>query len=568
MTAPRTGIGDEQGVGDALVIMGAITESQHEKVLERVERMGCSYAEAAVSGGFIVPSEIGPHLEKISGFPFVDIADTEIDREASLLVPEPFALARRVLPYAFRDGRVLVAMADPLDFPTADELRSIVGRPIVPHLALGEDLANAIRRAFDVRHRTQALLEDMEKSAEQEVIKAAEVVEVEAAPIAKLVSSMVLGAVAAGASDVHVEPREHDVQVRYRVDGLLYDQMVFPYTSLNATMSRLKIISGLDIAERRRPQDGRFTTKDDSGKEYDVRLSIMPTVYGEKACMRLLLRTGNVASLDTLGFLDAQRKAFDDFVAKPYGLILVTGPTGSGKSTTLYAALSSINDPTININTVEDPVEYRLPGINQVQVNPKIGLTFATGLRTLVRQDPDVILVGEIRDRETAEISVQAALTGHLVLSSLHTNDAPGALIRLQNMGVEPFLIASSVVGIIGQRLLRKVCPHCIEEMPLLPELAQAMGLPMPEGKPPTVARGMGCKRCDGRGTRGRQAAYEVMTMTDGLRELILSGTSGSELHAKAVAEGMQTMRMAALQKVLDHTVPPEEVMRVFAHAE
>lgn len=563
-----TPISEFDGLGDYLVLRGVLTDEALERVRARQEKTGSGTADTILSLGLATSADILPVLSELSGFPAIDIGETEIDREVACLVPEAFATAKRILPFRFEGTRAAVAMADPLDFPTVDELRLILGRPITPYLALAEDLAGATRAAFDVRQRTRSLLVDLnheveEKKEKEEAATPAHAVETDEAPIAKLVSSVVLGAVAAGASDIHIEPREFDVQVRYRVDGLLYDQMVLPRESLNSAMSRLKIVSGLDIAERRRPQDGRFSTRDDGGKEYDVRLSIMPTVYGEKACMRLLLRTGNVANIDTLGFLPDQQSRFDAFVAKPHGLILVTGPTGSGKSTTLYAALASINEPTLNINTVEDPVEYRLPGINQVQVNPKIGLTFATGLRTLVRQDPDVILVGEIRDRETAEISVQAALTGHLVLSSLHTNDAPGALVRLQNMGVEPFLIASAVIGVIGQRLLRTVCPFCREQETMTAEMAESLGLP---GVPTPVFRGHGCKRCNNRGTKGRQAAFEIMAMSDGLRKAVLEGASGADVHRLACQEGMRTMRQAALQKVLDGKVPPEEIVRVFAH--
>ncbi|HWD38212.1 MAG TPA: GspE/PulE family protein, partial [Fimbriimonas sp.] len=331
--------------------------------------------------------------------------------------------------------------------------------------------------------------------------------------------------------------------------------------------SRLKVMASLDIAERRRPQDGRLTTRDDRGGEYDVRLSIMPTVYGEKACMRLLEKANSIAHLDKLGFMPAQRALFDKFIRRPHGLILVTGPTGSGKSTTLYAALQSISDSTKNVNTIEDPVEYKLAGVNQMQVNPKIDVTFANGLRTLVRQDPDVILVGEIRDRDTAEIAIQAALTGHLVLSTLHTNDAAGALVRLQNMGVERFLISSAMVGVIGQRLVRNVCPHCTETLTIKPDEALALGLPERE-EPTVVARGKGCRRCGGRGTSGRSAAFEVFGMSEGIRQLVLDGASSSTIADQVRYEGMATMHESAVDKVLELKVPPEELVRVFSTGE
>jgi type II secretory ATPase GspE/PulE/Tfp pilus assembly ATPase PilB-like protein len=291
----------------------------------------------------------------------------------------------------------------------------------------------------------------------------------------------------------------------------------------------------------------------------------MPTVYGEKAVMRLLEKQNTVANLERVGFLPDQRTLFDRFLDRPHGLILVTGPTGSGKSTTLYAALQAINDPTININTVEDPVEYKLPGVNQMQANPKIGVSFASGLRTLLRQDPDVILVGEIRDRETAEIAIQAALTGHLVLSTLHTNDAPSALVRLRNMGIEPFLVSSAVLGVVGQRLLRTICSSCREVYPATQELVDALEIEIPGGGLPTFARGVGCKRCGGRGTRGRTGAMEIVTMSDALRQMVLRDVSGSELYDQALTEGMVTMRQAAIRKVIDHQVPAQEIVRVFS---
>jgi type IV pilus assembly protein PilB len=347
------------------------------------------------------------------------------------------------------------------------------------------------------------------------------------------------------------------------MDGLLHEQMIIPRAHAPATVSRLKIMSGLDIAERRRAQDGRFSTKGADGTNYDVRVSIMSTVYGEKVVMRLLLKSASWAVLNKLGFFPEQHALFESFIKRPHGIILVTGPTGSGKSTTLHAALHEINDPAININTVEDPVEYRLPGVNHIQVNPKIGVTFATGLRTLVRQDPDVIMVGEIRDPETAEIAIQAALTGHLVLSTLHTNDAPGALVRLQHMGVEPFLIASSVIGVVGQRLLRNVCPDCKQSVPATAEQIAAFDLPLVNDRPPMLMKGRGCRRCANRGLKGRSAVYEVMGMSDAIRELVLTRASGDQIKDQAMSDGMSTMRSSGIRRMLEGKTSPEEIMRV-----
>jgi len=551
-------------LGDRLVADELITEGQLLQAQDVEARTEGFLGEILVQMGFIAPGRLGPYVEEVTGFPFVDISDTEVDPLAVMLIPESLALAKKVLALREEGDRVVVAMVDPLDIATVDELKAKLGRPISPHLALSADLDDAIKRAFDVRAKARTLIDEI---SSQIVVQEEEdqFDQVEEAPIVKLINQILSGAIGSGASDVHIEPHESHIRVRYRVDGLLYEQMQIPTAYLSACISRLKVMSSLDIAERRRPQDGRFTTRDEHDHEFDVRLSIMPTVYGEKACMRLLEKQNTIANLDKVGFLPAQRELFDRFIHRPHGLILVTGPTGSGKSTSLYAALQSINDPDVNINTVEDPVEYKLPGVNQMQVNAKIGVTFSSGLRTLVRQDPDVILVGEIRDKDTAEISIQAALTGHLVLSTLHTNDAPGALIRLQNMGVESFLIASAVVGIQGQRLLRTICSSCKETYVPTLELCQAAGIPLQDGRVPTLARGVGCKRCGGRGTRGRTAAMELMAMTDSMRQMVLENVSGADLYRQALIEGMTTMRDAAIQKALDHSVPPEEIVRVFS---
>jgi type IV pilus assembly protein PilB len=554
-------------LGERLVSNGVIGDDELREALEHQRLAGGFLGEILTQMGFVTPSEIGPFLEEVTGFPFIDIAEIEIDRAVSSLIPESVAAGRRALPFREDEGRIWIAMADPLNMATTDELRAIIGRPIRPCLALYTDLADATRRAFDVRHKITGIIDTLPTVDEEDRTDGL-AAEAEEAPIVRLVHNIVAGAIAAGASDIHVEPHEHNVQVRYRIDGMLYDQMTIPLSHLPAVSSRIKIMANLDIAERRRPQDGRFSARDEAGNEFDIRLSLLPTVYGEKACMRLLEKGNSIASLDRLGFLTTQLEMFKRFINRPHGLILVTGPTGSGKSTTLYAALQQINERTRNINTVEDPVEYRLPGINQVQVNNKVGLTFATGLRTLVRQDPDVILVGEIRDAETAEIAVQAALTGHLVLSTLHTNDAPGALVRLQHMGVEPFLVSSSVVGVVGQRLLRSVCHHCSQPYTPPQDLAQAIGVPVNDGLVPQMARSVGCKRCGMRGMRGRTAAYEIMPMTDNLRDMVLKGASGAELSHQAHNEGMMSMRQAAIEKALHLSVTPEEVMRVFAQEE
>ncbi|MDX2064306.1 MAG: GspE/PulE family protein [Fimbriimonadaceae bacterium] len=549
----------------------AIAEPDLAALIARHSETNEPLAEVILQSGKMTTAELAPYLEQAIGFPYIDLTEREFNPDAVATISETFCVENLLLPVDFDDDRLIVAMYDPLDFGVIDELRAMSGYQISPRYALRQDIEIASRRAFDVRNKTRAIIEQISEEALAGDFGSEEsdgLPETPDAPIVRIVNQICTGAVASGASDIHIEPAEDHVKVRYRIDGILYEHLQLPRQHLSATMSRLKVMSGLDIAERRRPQDGRFGVRDDAGRDFDVRLSIMPTIYGEKACMRLLEKKNTLAHIDKIGLLPDQRVTFERMIHRPHGLILVTGPTGSGKSTTLYAALQHINEPSININTVEDPVEYKLGGINQMQVNPKIGVTFASGLRTLVRQDPDVILVGEIRDKETAEISVQAALTGHLVLSTLHTNDAPGALVRLQNMGVEPFLISSAVIGVLGQRLMRCNCPACKEPYEVEYDYALAIGMHQQPGEKAMAMKGAGCKRCNMRGTKGRTAAIEIMTMSDALRELILGGASGAELTDTAIKSGMRTMRESAIEKVRAGVVPPQEVMRVFAHEE
>lgn len=556
-----------QRLGERLVADGMITPDQLTQALDRQKQTGEFIGECIIALGFTSSAKIGQALEDATGFPFIDLAELTVDLTIARAVPEAVARSRRILPFMEQEGAVYAAMVDPLNLVTVDQLRAIYSKPIVPCLAFAFDVEEAIRRTYDARHKALTVLEEIPKSSMGGLEDSLEALigQAQDAPIVRLVNSIVHGALVQSASDIHVEPREEDVRVRYRIDGLLYEQMTIPVHHLAAVTSRLKIMSNLDIAERRRPQDGRFATKDDAGNDYDVRLSIMPTVYGEKAVMRLLEKASGQKSTAKLGFFPDQQELFEKMIRRPHGIILVTGPTGSGKSTTLYCGLQQINDSSLNINTIEDPVEYKLKGVNQMQVNPKIGVTFANGLRTLVRQDPDVILVGEIRDFETAEIAVQAALTGHLVLSTLHTNDAPGALVRLQNMGVEPFLISSAVIGVLGQRLLRTICPGCKEIYKATDEAIEALGIANEVSGPVHLARGNGCRRCGNRGTKGRTAVYEIMPISDSLRRLVLTRAAGAEIAAQAALDGMLTMRQAGMRKVLSHEVPAEEIVRVLA---
>ncbi|MCW5943375.1 MAG: Flp pilus assembly complex ATPase component TadA [Fimbriimonadaceae bacterium] len=553
-------------LGEILVADGVITDEQLETALKHRTKQGSFLGEALVALGYIPAQTLGRYLQLTMGFPYVELAETQIDVAIARRIPERIARQQFALPFHDAGDQIHVAMVDPLNLSVVDEISALLGRRVVPFLAFSADLTDAVNRVFDVKHKAESALQGIEvqmppEESEPSVDELRDLGE--EAPIVRLVNSIVLGAISNGASDIHIEPHEHTIRVRYRMDGIMVDQTTLPRHHLSAMCSRIKIVGHMNIAERRRPQDGRFSIRDENGVEFDLRVSVMPTVFGEKIVMRVLEKSGAMASLDKVGFLPDQRALFERFINRPHGIVLVTGPTGSGKSTTLYGALQQINDSTKNINTIEDPVEYQLDAINQVQVQPKIGLTFAAGLRTLVRQDPDVIMVGEIRDYETAEIAIQAALTGHLVLSTLHTNDAPGALVRLQNMGVEPFLVSSAILGVVGQRLVRTVCPSCVEAYTPSPDEVATFSIPTPNGHPPQLARGKGCTRCGSRGLRGRTGVYEVMPMTPSLREMVLARASGADLKRQAIADGMMTMFDAGMRKVLDRVTTPEEIVRV-----
>jgi type IV pilus assembly protein PilB len=553
-------------IGQKLLAAGHITEAQLEAALERKRGTGEFLGEVLIAMGFVTTAVVGKMLEASVGVPYVDLTEAGFDEDAVGLVPEQYQKRHKVLPYKLEGKKLFVAMADPLNVMVIDDLHLMTGHQIIPMLSLGSELQDAFNRAYSAKNAAESVLREIEnaaeKSAEQELSVDQLVDMAEDAPIIRLVNSVIAGGINSNASDIHIEPQEKLVRVRYRMDGIMYEQMVIPQSHHAAVVSRIKIMSHLNIAERRRPQDGRivFSTE---GLNFDLRVSTMPTIYGEKIVLRVLDKSGICVPLEQLGFLPNQRALYDSFIARPHGMVLVTGPTGSGKSTTLYASLNKINDISRNIITVEDPVEYNLPGISQMQANAKIGLTFAAGLRTIVRQDPDVIMVGEIRDTETAEISVQAALTGHLVFSTLHTNDAPGAVVRLQNMGVENFLIVSALVGVIGQRLLRKNCVQCTEEDHPDPALLRKLGITEAQIASAAFRRGRGCPKCSGRGYRGRTAAYEVMGLTDRMRDAILNNVGGAALKQLAMEDGMMTMREAGIAKVLAGETTIDEVFRV-----
>ncbi|HLJ55732.1 MAG TPA: GspE/PulE family protein [Chthonomonadaceae bacterium] len=552
-------------LGEFLLAKGIISEEQLQKSLDRQRAQGGFLGEALVAEGAVSPSMLGSYMEELTTFPYIELSSFPINGQLARGITEQFARQHLVIPFAEWDQAVQVAMVNPQNLSVVDALRDRLKRRIVPFFAFKSDVLDAINRVYDISQKGHAALAEIHPEEPDEPITNTNELEhlAEQAPIVRLVNSIIESAIAARASDIHIEPHENEVHVRFRQDGILYEQMTFTLNHLPAVISRIKIMAQCDISERRKPQDGRVTVHDARGGSYDLRVNVLQLVHGESIVMRVLDKRMTSGRLDVLGMGATQLTQFRDAVHQPHGIILVTGPTGSGKTTTLYSGLMEILSPDKKIMTVEDPVEYQLEGVNQVQVMPKIGLDFAMCLRALVRQDPDVILIGEIRDRETAEIAIQAALTGHLVLSTLHTNDAPGALVRLQNMGIEPFLVGSSLIGIMAQRLLRMVCPHCRQTAPAPQGVIDKFGLQPVNGRPPMLSSGKGCSRCGHKGMKGRTAVYEYLPITDPIKELMLKSVPASMLRAQAIAEGMTTMREHAIEKVLSGITTIDEMARV-----
>ena len=552
-------------LGEILAARGAVSQVDLDKALAEQRQTKGFLGQVLLKRGVIKKRDLAEALEDQLGLPFVELSDRTVEPEIASLLPENLVRLHKALPFDLSENVLSVAMADPLNLRALESMRLVTGLEVKPFFAPEEDVLLATNQVFDGRVAAYKAIEDTTSMAHDEAdgmtVRDLERM-VEDAPVVRLVDSIVQGAITGTASDIHVEPRERDVRVRYRVDGVLYLMMEIPKRLQSAVISRIKIMAGMNIAERRLPQDGRITVGS-NGYTYDLRVSTLLTVFGEKVVMRILDKTSVLLQLEDLGFSSDQQTLVEHLITKPYGMLLSTGPTGSGKTTTLYTALNRVNTGDNNIVTVEDPVEYQLAGINQSQVNLAASITFARGLRAILRQDPDVILVGEIRDRETAEIAVQSALTGHLVFSSLHTNDAASALPRLLDMGVEPFLIASSVIGVIGQRLVRVVCRNC--KVTYRPErrVLEELGVPEDEHGHIHFARGAGCPVCSGRGYRGRTGVFEVLRMSDPIKRMILDKTSTLEIREQALQEGMQTMQQAGLRKVMDGTTTPEEVMRV-----
>jgi len=520
-----------------------------------------------VEQGVVTDLQVASARAAQAGLPFVELVDYPIDRAAVVLVPAALCRRHNVLPIAVSGDRLLIAMANPGDVFALDDVRAATRMRVDAVVAERTDLKNALNRFIradgELDELTVALEEENRPSAAA-IVSTAEAQD-DDAPIVRFVNLLISQAIQDRASDIHIEPGEHDLLVRYRIDGVLHEMQRAPRNIQNGVTSRLKIMADIDIAERRKPQDGRMSVVH-GGRQIDLRVATLPTVYGEKVVMRILDNTNTALGMDQLYLLDRNAEAFKRSYSKPYGMILVTGPTGSGKSTTLYTTLHAVARPEINVITVEDPVEYRMAGINQVQVNPKAGLTFASALRSILRSDPDVVLLGEIRDHETAQIAIEASLTGHLVLSTLHTNDAPSAVTRLTEMNIEPFLVGSALDSVVAQRLARRLCDRCRE--PYKPEGTDLVNLRVGfdlSMAVPTLHRPVGCQACSGTGYRGRIAIHEVMTVTEEIERLAVARASSSEIGRLAVEQGMTTLRQDGWAKAQLGVTSIEEILRVVA---
>jgi type IV pilus assembly protein PilB len=552
-----------KSLGDILVEEGLLSRDQLDQAEEEQQRVGKSLGRVLVDLNLVKEADLVSALARQVGLEFVDLTEAQIDPAAASLLPEQVSRRYRALPIGFDGTRLIVAMSDPANVFALDDIRTITGMEIKPVVATASDVEAAIRRYGQFEQSVEDIATEAASAADDTTDLDEMPAAVEEAPIVKLVNLLITQAVTDRASDIHIEPMEKDIRIRYRIDGVLHEVMRSPKNIQNGLISRLKVMADINIAERRIPQDGRVGLVV-GGRAVDLRLATLPTVYGEKVVIRILDKTSVLLQLEDLGFSDFAYDRFEEAFRKPYGTVLVTGPTGSGKSTTLYATLNIINTLDRNIITVEDPVEYRLPGINQIQVNPKAGLTFATALRSILRADPDVVLIGEIRDAETAVIGVEAALTGHLVLTTLHTNDSSSAITRLVEMGVEPYLVASSLDSALAQRLARRLCSHCKEAYePSEVELKEA-GFPdeLAE-KVEELYRPEGCSRCGKTGYRGRLGLYEVMPMSEEIERLTVEHSSSDDIRRVAVEQGMVTLRQDGLEKVAAGLTSIEEIFRV-----
>jgi len=569
--APVKSFGER--IADTLLEDGLLTAKQLEELLELQKKEGTRLLKLVIEKSYVTEQDLVVSMGRVLNTPPVNLAHLPIDREISDLIPREVALNHRILPVSRLGNKLFLAMADPLNVLAIDDVRRITRLEIAPMIASEKSIVDRINTVDANKNSLQEIIDDAKKQAEDEGDKLEVANELkeevnldqlaassEEAPVIKLANLLLVQAIKDRASDIHIEPFEKMVRLRYRIDGVLLDMPPPPKNLQIALTSRLKIMSNLDIAERRLPQDGRMRVKV-SGRDIDLRVSFLPTVHGEKCVLRVLDKSNLSASMDKLGMDPENFRRFKAAVDAPHGLILVTGPTGSGKTTTLYSALNELNSPDYNIITVEDPVEFQIPGINQVPVKREIGLTFANSLRSILRQDPDIIMIGEIRDTETAEIAVEAALTGHQVLSTMHCNDAPGAISRLDDMEIAPFLISSSVILSWAQRLVRKICPACKEPVTYPAKMYADLGINPRFFDGAVLHRGRGCERCKNSGYAGRLAIIETMTLSDDIRKLIIARAGASEIGKVAVAQGMRTLRMVALDKARDGSTTLEQVL-------
>jgi type IV pilus assembly protein PilB len=559
-------------IGELLVKENLLTTEQLRQARDAARDGGGRLGAQITKLGYLQETELTDFVAKQYGVPSIDLDEFEIDPAVIQLIPEEVAIKHTVLPVNRAGSTLILATADPSNIVAIDDIKFLTGYNVEVVVAADDAIKRAVDRYYDQTSSLADVMSDFD-DVDIDVVHDDEDIDVgelakesEDAPVVKLVNLILTDAVKRNASDIHIEPYEKNFRARYRIDGVLYEVMKPPLKLKNAITSRIKIMSQLDIAERRLPQDGRIKLKMGRGREMDFRVSVLPTLFGEKTVMRLLDKSNLQLDMTKLGFEANQLEGFQDCIHRPYGMVLVTGPTGSGKTTTLYSALSELNKSTENISTAEDPVEFNLEGINQVQMHEDIGLNFAAALRSFLRQDPDIIMVGEIRDFETAEIAVKAALTGHMVLSTLHTNDAPSTVNRLLNMGIEPFLVSSSVNCIVAQRLARRVCEECKESDPkVATEAMIEAGMADDLARSSTPVKGRGCRTCSETGFKGRVALYEVMELGEELKEFVLNGASAIELKREAIRLGMQTLRQSALKKLSEGTTTLSEVLRVSA---
>lgn len=550
-------------LGDLLVETGNITQEQLEHALAKQKERNMKLGEILVDEGIITEDDIAVALSNQLNIEIVDLQNINIDKSVTQLVPVNILKKYTMMPFAFSEYNknvLRVAMENPLDTYAQEDISIITNYQVEPVVATTRSIMLAIDKYHGQDEMKHALNQyAKEKKLEVEVDEHEEE-EINSSPIVKLVKEMIDLAVRQRASDIHIEPMEEYIRVRYRIDGVLQKKATYNVSVLPAIIARIKIIGGMDISEKRKPQDGRITQVVDH-VEYDIRVSILPTVFGEKVVMRLTAKMALTREKSQLGLKPYELEQFDYIIKNPHGILLVTGPTGSGKSTTLYTALSELNTNDVNIITVEDPVEANIDGINQVQVNPKAELTFASALRSILRQDPDIIMIGEIRDTETAAIAVQASITGHLVVSTLHTNSAASSITRLEDMGIESYLIADSVIGVIAQRLVRRLCPECKKPKQATEEEKEFMGVDVNEDV--TIYEPCGCAKCENTGFKGRIGVYEIMKMTPTLKKIISRREGADVLKDKAIEEGMRTLRMSGSQYVLDGTTSFAEVVRI-----